>query len=268
MSRPRAVLLLAAALAAAGCSHMHIEHDAFVWTGTVAPGKWVHIRNLTGSITVEATSGTQIDIRATKRWQRDGNSVRFVQNTTGDGIVVCTLLDSRGRCTPEDYAAQGRRGFLSSVFHKRSDATVDYVVRVPAGVNIDLSTVTGPVKVAGTSGDVRAQTVNGEIAIAAREGSLKLNTVNGSVTAVVDSLTPAGDISIRSVNGSVTAVLPPRFDGSVSFETINGKITSGFPVTATGPVSPRRMFGTVGGGGAGRVELSTVNGSVSLIKHS
>ena len=92
--------------------------------------------------------------------------------------------------------------------------------------------------------------------------------MNGSVSAVLDSLTPAGDISLRSVNGSVTAVLPPRFDGSVSFETINGKITSGFPVSASGPVNPRRMFGTVGTGGARRVELSTVNGSVSLIKHS
>jgi DUF4097 and DUF4098 domain-containing protein YvlB len=164
--------------------------------------------------------------------------------------------------------AQGRRGFLSSVFHKRSDASIDYIVRVPAGVNLDLSTVNGPVNVAGTSGEVHAQTVNGEIAIAAREGSLKLNTVNGSVSAVLDSLQPAGDVSLRSVNGSVTAVLPPLLDGTVSFETINGKITSGFPITATGPVNPKRMFGTVGSGGAHRIELSTVNGSVSLMKHS
>ena len=182
--------------------------------------------------------------------------------------MICTLYDAHGRCAPFDYAAQGHHGFLSSIFHKRSDATVDYVLRVPAGVNIDLSTVNGPVSVAGTSGDVRVETVNGEIQIAARQGSLKLNTVNGSVSAVLDSISAAGDVSLHTVNGSVTAVLPPQLDGRVSFETVTGNIKTGFAVTAEGPTNPKHMSGIIGAGGARRIDLSTVNGSVSLMKHS
>ncbi|HEY7877928.1 MAG TPA: DUF4097 family beta strand repeat-containing protein [Gemmatimonadaceae bacterium] len=270
MSRWHAVLSVAAALTVAGCtqSHSHVEADAFVWSGAVAAGKWVHLRNMTGPITVELTPDTQVDVHATKRWRRSGDNVRFVETATADGIAICTVYAAGADCNPDNYSGRHDRSVLSSIARKTSDASVDYVVRVPAGVNIDLGTVNGPINVAKTSGTVKAETVNGDVEITAHQGALELNTVNGSVTVALDTLPATGDITMHSVNGSITAVLPPQLDGTVMFQTVNGRISNGFPVTSIGPTNAKRIAGSVGAGGVRRIELSTVNGSVTLMKHA
>ncbi|MGH2877977.1 MAG: DUF4097 family beta strand repeat-containing protein [Solirubrobacteraceae bacterium] len=260
-----------AALVAAGCMHTsHYVSNAFAWTGAVPAGRWIHLRNLRGDISVIPSTGTSVEVHASKRWTHDGDAVHFVQSVGDDGVTICTVTSPGDACSPNHYSNRSEHhgGLFSSLFRKHTDARVDFVVSVPAGVNVDLGDIDGSVRASGTSGTVDAKVVNGSIEIASHQGALDLVTVNGSVTAALDTLPATGNILMKSVNGSITAVLPPKLDGTVSFETVTGRISNGFPVTTDGATSTRKLTGTVGAGGSRHIDLSTVNGSVTLLKHA
>jgi DUF4097 and DUF4098 domain-containing protein YvlB len=71
--------------------------------------------------------------------------------------------------------------------------------------------------------------------------------------------------TFKTVNGGITLTLPGVFDAELVANTLNGSITADFPITVTGTVSPRRLRGRIGNGGH-ELNLSTVNGSIKLIK--
>jgi hypothetical protein len=253
-------------LLAAACHHDEPRgSDAFTWTQPVAPGAWVRVRNLNGSIRVARASGPQVRISATKRYKGGRpEAVRFVTANTPSGVVVCAVWGgSGGRCTEREYTS-GRRNasWLQQLFLRRAGVSVDFVVALPAGVRLDVSNVNGRVTVAEAAGEVRAKTVNGSVTIDARGGPVRAETVNGSVLARVADLAPGAGVSLESVNGSVTALVPPTFDGDVDLHTTNGRVVASVPVA--GRQSDRRTLrGTLGAGGR-RLSLQTVNGSVRL----
>lgn len=269
MSRVLMGVGVAAALVAAGCVHTsHYESNAFAWNGGVPTGNWVHLRNLNGTISVIPSTGANVEVHASKRWSRGGDMVHVIESAGSDGVTICAVYHEGDSCNPNHYPNSERHGLFSSIFGEHSDARVDFIVNVPAGVNVDLGSINGSVSASGTSGTVDAKVVNGDIDIASHQGALDLVTVNGSVKAALDTLPATGDISMKSVNGSVTAVLPPKLDGTVDFSTVTGHISNGFQLTTNGPISTRKLSGTVGAGGSRRIELSTVNGSVTLLKHA
>src|SRR3989449_9821441 len=72
-------------------------------------------------------------------------------------------------------------------------------------------------------------------------------------------------VEFRTVNGGITLDLPPSLSAEVRAETVNGEIFTDFPLTVTGKLGPRRVTGTIGGGGR-QLALSTVNGNIRLRK--
>lgn len=267
MSRVLIGVGVAAALGVAGCAHTsHYLANAFTWSGAVPAGQWVHVHNTNGTISVVAATGPNVEVHASKKWTRNGEAVHFVESAGPDGITICVLYHAADSCSPDNSSDNDRHhGLFSS---RRTDARVDFVVDVPAGVNVDLASINGSVQASGTSGSVEAKVVNGDINIASHQGSLDLVTVNGSVTAALDTLPATGDISLKSVNGSITAVLPPQLTGFVNLETVAGSVSNGFAITTDGPANPRHLTGTIGTGGTRHVDLATVHGTVQLLKHA
>lgn len=269
MSRVLMTVGVAAAIVAAGCVHTsRYESNAFAWNGTLPAGQWVRVRNMNGTISVIPSTGTSVEVHASKRWSRGGEMVHFIETADNDGVTICAVYHKGDDCSQKRYSSSGNHGLFSGLFGQHSDARVDFVVNVPAGVNVDLGSINGSVRASGTSGTVDAKVINGDIDIASHQGAMNLLTVNGSVTAALDTLPPTGDISMETVNGSVTAVLPPKLDGTVDFSTVTGRISNGFQLTTDGPTSTRKLSGTVGAGGSRHIKLSTVNGSVTLLKHA
>ena len=77
---------------------------------------------------------------------------------------------------------------------------------------------------------------------------------------------PAGvDFAGRTVNGGITLTLPGVVDADLQAETVNGSVTSDFPITVTGAFNRRTLRGRIGSGGH-TLTLSTVNGSIKLLK--
>lgn len=262
MPRQSIVLLAVASATLAGCARTHVQRNAFTWSGTVPAGGWLRLRNVTGRITVEPSPDPAVHVAAAMRWRGSRGGVRFARNTAGGDVTICTVYSDDAACSPERYDARARRGW--SLFGLGgSSVEVDYVVNVPAGVRVDVRTVTGGIRVDSVAAPVIAHTVTGSVRVFTRAGPIDASTVNGSVRARVDSLAGPGDVKLASVNGSVTAELPPTFDAHIEMETVNGRCTTDYPVTVTGTVNPRHLRATLGAGGR-QVTMRTVNGSVTL----
>jgi hypothetical protein len=266
-----AAFLVVAALSLGACRRDGREvPDAFAWTHELAPGSTVHLQTTMGNVTVRGTHEPVVHIQGTKQWRRGRErDVRFVLSHEGNDVYVCAIWARRGgRCGGERIRPSPPRWLaIFSLLRRRSDMNASIEVMLPAGVRVDASTVNGRVVVTEVSSDVTANTVNGEIrASTMGGGALTLKTVNGSVRVRAASLSNDARIEVETVNGSVQAELPTELDAEVLLRTVNGRISTDFPVQITGGTSKHEVRGIVGDGGAQRVELRTVNGSVQLTK--
>jgi hypothetical protein len=223
-----------------------------------------------GNVTVRGTHEPVVHVQGMKHWRRGRErDVRFVVSHSGDDVYVCAIWTRRGgQCGDERIRPSPPRWLaIFSLFGRRSDMQASLEVMLPAGVRVDASTVNGRIVVTETAADVEANTVNGEIRASTMGGStLTLKTVNGSIRVRATSLSKDARIEAETVNGSVQAELPTELDAEVVLTTVNGRISTDFPVQLTGRTSEREVRGVVGDGGAQRVELRTVNGSVQLTK--
>jgi hypothetical protein len=266
-----AAFLVSAALSLGACHRDGREvADAFAWTHELAPGSTVHLQTTMGNVTVRGTHEPVVHVQGTKQWRRGRErDVRFVLSHDGGDVYVCAIWARRGgRCGDERIRPSPPRWLaVLSLLRRRSDMQASFEVSLPPGVRVDASTVNGRVVVTEVAGDVEANTVNGEIrASTMGGGALRLQTVNGSIRVRAASLTKDAHIKAETVNGSVQAELPTELAAEVVLTTVNGRISTDFPVQITGRTSEREVRGIVGDGGAQRVELRTVNGSVQLTK--
>jgi len=133
------------------------------------------------------------------------------------------------------------------------------------GSEVRASTVNGGLEVSDAAGQVTANTVNGNVRVSTSAGPVSASTVNGSITARMGALARDGDMKFSTVNGTITVETPSTLDANVSLHTMHGGITSDFPVQISGKFGPRHAEGTIGRGGR-QIRMSTVNGSVELLK--
>ncbi len=251
-----AMLLLPVAARAQG----QTDPKAFRWTGTVVAGRWVQLQNINGSIHVEAATGNTVEVTAIKRWRRgDPDQVRITAERVGpnDGdLLICALWRDDATCDESGYHS-GKRGGSN-----RNDTEVEFTVKLPKGVHVDVNTVNGSVRVAGATAEVEASTVNGGVSAVSSAGPVAASTVNGNIDVRMGE-TGSGDLDYSTVNGTIRLIVPSGFSADVEMSTINGGLDSDFPMTVQGRVNPRHMRATIGKGGR-KLRLKTVNGSVEL----
>jgi hypothetical protein len=275
--RSRSVVLHSAVAALAllplaGCAHAQswegsgdsrVQREAFRWNGPVPAGRWLYLRNVNGPIRVERASGSQVEVVADLRVSGDGDpsEVRFVAQKArdGQGMVVCALWGPRASCDEDGY--RGDRDW--SERNRRGWTAADFVVRLPEGVRLDLSSVNGSLTVSDATSEVVARTVNGSITAATRGGPVSARTVNGSITARMAAVGDARELDFSSTNGSISVEVPPNVGAEVEMSTVNGRVSTEFPVTISGRIDPRRLNATIGDGSR-RLRMRTVNGSVTL----
>lgn len=238
------------------------DPNAFRWTGTVAAGRWVQLHNINGSIRVAAALGNTVEVTAIKRWRRgDPAQVRITAERVGtnDGdLLVCALWRADATCDENGYH-EGKRGG-----NNRNDTEVEFTVKLPKGVHVDVNTVNGSVRVVGATAEVEASTVNGGVSAVSSAGPVAASTVNGSIDVRMGE-TGTGDLEYSTVNGTIRIVVPGGFSADVEMSTVNGRLDSDFPMTVQGRVNPRNMRATIGKGGR-KLRLRTVNGNVELKK--
>ena len=233
----------------------------FSWSGKIGGGRWLYLRNVNGSIRVERGTGDRVEVTAVKHWRRgDPDNVRIETKKIGPGdgdILICALWNDDAECDEDGYHSRGNR-------NNRNDTSVEFRVKLPAGVKILAQTVNGSVRVDGATDEVRAGTVNGGVEATSTGGPVNASTVNGDVDVRMTKL-GTGDLRYSTVNGSITIEVPGDLDAELDMRTVNGRLNADFPITVQGRINPRHLRATIGKGGR-RLALSTVNGSVNLRK--
>ena len=261
-------LLTACATTRAYAQSRSHDDKPFTWSGTIQAGHSVYVRNLNGPVRVEAGTGDKVEVRAEKQWRRgnpDDVKITVKQVGSGNGdVLICALWNDRSSCDEDGYHSHNDGWFRGD--DDRNDVSVEFVVRIPAGVKIDASTVNGSVDVDGATSDVMARAVNGSVQARSTGGAVSARTTNGNVEVSAAKL-DIDHSEFTTVNGTVTVSLPASVNADVDMRTVNGSLTSDFPLTVQGSFNPRRLHATLGKGGS-TLRLSTVNGSIRLRKLS
>ncbi len=244
------------------CSALFAPRDGasrgiHAWSGKIAAGETVYLRDVTGDIRVEAAAGDTLEVVGTERKPAgDTLEVTAVARQGNDSLTFCaifpetkTTCEAEGRCSTHDRGDGGHRA-------------LDFVVKLPRGVLLYVNTVRGDVEVRGATATARAQSVQGNVRVEATGAIVDASSVQGDVTVRSGG---GGDVAAETVHGNVRVVVPAALDATVRAETVNGSIASDFGLQVESGPAHRGMRGKLGGG-KHRVNLSSVNGSIELRK--
>jgi hypothetical protein len=235
--------------------------SAFQWHGSLAPGQTIEIKNLNGAIRAVPSTSGEITVIASKKARRSNpDEVRLDVVSHGQGITICAVYPAPPGEEPNRCEA-GTGGRSST---RDNDTTVDFDVQVPAGVAFVGRTVNGKISGQSLQGDAEAHTVNGSVQLSTT-GLAVANTVNGSVDVTMGRTDWPNGATFKTVNGAITVTLPGSVSANVRADVASGNITSDFPISIGSGTSPRSLRGTIGGGGRD-LTLSTVNGSIRLLR--
>jgi DUF4097 and DUF4098 domain-containing protein YvlB len=258
----------------------------------------VEVSNISGEITIEGWKHSKVEVTGTI-----GRDVKeLIVERDGDEVLIKVKLP-RGSSSasnadllirvPEDSSINV--GTVSAdidvtdVNGEQSLHTVSGNVTTEArGEDVSAESVSGDVDVSGdgsdseieantVSGDVTIKRVAGEVVGESVSGSVEvdggsfdraeLNTVNGEIN-FVGELLEDGRLSVETVNGSVDVEFVGDLSARINIETFNGGIRNCFGPKAerTSKYAPGWELDFTEGDGDGRVEISTMNGRVTLCK--
>lgn len=201
------LLTLAGALLAGMPQQQQFDTDTTV---SVSAGTRLSLENVGGEVTIRAWDRNQVRIQATH------------SSRTRVGIRVS---ESVLRLTPQGSRGMGAMGGM-----------VDYVLTVPAAMDIQLGGMFADVSIEGTRGSVSVNTVEGNISVKGGAGTLELATVNGKITveganARLNVRAVSEDIELTNVQGEIQAetvsgdVTLTRIDGRrVEAQTVSGDV--------------------------------------------
>jgi Putative adhesin len=141
---------------------------------------------------------------------------------------------------------------------------------------ITLDGVTGPVDAGTVSGDVEAQGLDGRVGFNSVSGDLTVadgaverleaKTVSGRVTADIDL--GDGAVRVSTVSGTVAIRLPSEVSTQVELRSATGRLQSEFHgLSSSRSPGANTLTGTLGSG-AGRLQVTTVSGQVTLLERS
>jgi hypothetical protein len=250
-SRKTVIYSLTVALVTAGCFVRGERREVrIVRSWPAAAIHRLEVREVDGTISVEATPSNEIKLVANVRARgkapnpRAENQGYFKTDVEGDTLVI-----GRNR---------ERRFHIFGV----NDVRIDYELKVPESIAVDLRTVNGRIATRGVAGETSATTVNGEVEIETPGSSeVEAHAINGRVSAkFVHDFHGA---VLRTVNGRVVAVLPQNASFSGDFAQVNGDVEAAFPLSIHSHRGSRRVSGEVNGGRYS-LRITTVNGDIKI----
>ena len=203
----------------------------------VSPNNTLVLANINGSMKVQGYDGDKILIEA-ERTIKAKTEARLEQGKKEMQLMQIDRLDTLivyvgGGCNHFGYRANRNHNHNGWSYHwdcdngdcnPPYDYTFNFTVKVPNGINVDVSTVNhGNIVVENMKGAVKANNVNGAIRLSSLEGSADACTINGDVD--VDYLrNPSKDCKYYSLNGDINALFMKGLAASMSFKSFNGEL--------------------------------------------
>jgi len=189
----------------------------------------VSLNNVNGAVHISAWDRNEVQVEAIKR--------AYTKEALGEANIVIDSASS---------SISIRTKYPESKHHKDS-ASVEYTLKVPRRARLfAVETVNGSVEVSGVTGDVKISSVNGPVTAQNLAGEARLSTVNGTV------------------NGSISLAIPENANADVDASTVHGAISSDFG----SPERRHRIGGSVSGrigSGGVHIKLNSVNGAIRIL---
>lgn len=261
---PIALLPAVALLAACGDSTgpdggSQSRTERFTWSGQVAAGGTVEIRNINGAVRARRGAGP-VRVQALKEGGKDHpSSVRIEVIESAQGVTVCAVYpDVPG--LPPNRCVPGMGADLSS---RANDVSVTFDIELPAGVAFTGVTIAGDVEATGLAGHVRASTLAGDIDIST-SATAEATTINGDITAAIGAFAWDRDLSFTAMSGHVTVRIPAQANAVVNGSTLDGSIATDFALRITRLGDWQRLSGTLGSGGR-NLNIATTSGNIALL---
>jgi DUF4097 and DUF4098 domain-containing protein YvlB len=205
------------------------------------------LSNVNGEVRVRGTDQNSVQVDAVKTADsRDYlQEMRINVSSTASSITIDTKY-------PEHMNSRNAR--------------VDYTISIPKNARIrKLELVNGKLSVEGVRGDIDASTVNGRLEVNGSASDLHLNSVNGQVIAAVSQLGKYAKLGC--VNGQLNLTLPSDVNATVKGSTVNGNISNDFGMDVEhAKYGPGASLNGQLGDGSSRLELSTVNGGIRVLR--
>jgi DUF4097 and DUF4098 domain-containing protein YvlB len=221
--------------------------ESFDQTYPLAAGGRVGVENINGDVTIEVWERAEVRVQA----EKSASSQTLLDDLE---VEVHARPDS---VRIDTHYPRTMRG---------GSTEVEYTITVPRQAAVDaVDLINGDLTVVGVEGGVEAESVNGTILAREIHGSVELSTVNGTVEAHLGVVDRDARVNLESVNGRVEVHLAPSASAEVEAETVNGRIRNDFGIEVKkGKFVGSSMRGTLGAGDAS-IELSTVNGGISIL---
>ncbi|HUP43980.1 MAG TPA: DUF4097 family beta strand repeat-containing protein [Thermoanaerobaculia bacterium] len=251
-TRSRTLSFLAAVLLLPGCIAGE-RHRVTVNRQWAAAGiERVEVRGVNGDLRVEASDISEVTLVAEVK-------ARGIAPTEAEnrGYFESHIEDGTLRIVQKKRIVRGAFPFTAG-----SRIEIDYSLRVPKEVALDLTTVNGRIATRGTLGDANLRSVNGQIdsEVLSAE-SFQAQTVNGRIRATF--LNDFHGARLKTVNGGVVAVLPTTASFTCDLSQVNGDFEASFPLNIHSHPGRRRVSGEVNGGRY-ELQITTVNGNVRV----
>lgn len=216
-----------------------------VYSFNIAAGSKIIVENERGQISVEGWDRKVCEVNVFKSGSRadDFDKVKIVTEERPGRLKIKTQY-------PEKW---------------NGDTNVDYVLFVPAGVDLHLKTSTGNLQIRDLRGRATLYTEQGDLRISRVSGAIEGRTESGHIT--LERPDPAAaPILLRTDGGSIRAYLDEKTDAFLAADIEQGTINNRVPLAATQNATPGRLQGAVGQGGRlihlqvgrGRIELETI----------
>lgn len=265
----------------------------------LAAGARFTLRNIIGDVVIEPGSGRTLEVRAVKREGRHGDpedvEVRAVEESA-DGVVICVFYPSSGRWRDDDdrdddRRRRGRRGRSSNPCRNggngwngdRNDTRVDFTIRLPADLTVDVKTVAGDVEGRGLSGTLEFGTVSGDLRLVdVRATTLEATSVSGDVeldgvearevsgetvsgdVVYVGTIAREGDYYFKTLSGDVDLAVPGEPDARLRGSTFSGRLESDFPTTSDSRRRRSSRFSATWGNGSATIDVESFSGDVRI----
>ncbi len=141
------------------------------------------LSNISGDVVLSSGSGEEVTIEAVKRTRGGRDEL----------ASVAVEIDDR----------PGRVDVRTRHTSRRSRASVDYTVTVPRDATVDLSSISGSVRVTNLRGALRAQSVSGTVVVAESSNVEHAKSISGDVE--LTGSTPDARVLASTVSGTVRA---------------------------------------------------------------
>jgi hypothetical protein len=231
--------------------------DTWTRTYTLADKGRLELINVNGRITAEPATDDKVTVEGR----------RTAKGSTDEAAKeMLAKLEIREEVSGDRVRVESRPPRLSGF----NGHEIEWTIKVPKGVVVDLRTVNGGVRINGLQGEVHAKTTNGGVkGVNVGAGILEASSVNGGIDIeLAGALDENASIDIETVNGGVTLGMASESKASIVARAVNGGVrVDGLDISkqeqSNSFESKRRLEGTLNGGGA-KVNVSTINGGVRI----